>query len=284
MLDFSEPKDLEKTFLFLENADIVIANFKPGAAERWGLDADSLRQKFPKLIYAQIDAFPGGTDRPAFDIVLQAEAGFLFMTGEPGRTPVKMPVALIDLLAAHQLKEGILLALLHRAESGKGAIVRTSLLEAALASLANQASNYLMAGHIPQPMGTLHPNIAPYGDIFSCSNGQLIVLAIGTERQFRNLCTTLGLPDLPKDSRFASNSARVQNRESLNQVLQKAISQHTLSDLLAQFQSLGLPAAQIRDMASVFEMPEAQKMILEGEAFGIKTQAVKTVAFTLEAS
>ncbi|MEZ4894975.1 MAG: CoA transferase [Saprospiraceae bacterium] len=115
-------------------------------------------------------------ERPAFDAVLQAEAGFMFMNGEQNGDPVKMPVALIDTIAAHQLKEGILLALLHRERSGKGSMVHCSLMESALASLVNQASNYLMTGHIPQRMGSKHPNIAPYGDVYACKDGSQILL------------------------------------------------------------------------------------------------------------
>src|SRR5690606_4167760 len=114
----------------------------------------------------EITAYENEPDKPAFDVVLQAETGFMYMNGEPGREPARMPVALIDILAAHQLKEAILIALLHRERTGKGSHVSASLFGSAIASLANQASNWLMAGHIPQRMGSAHPNIAPYGDVF----------------------------------------------------------------------------------------------------------------------
>lgn len=132
------------------SADVVISNFKPSSARRMGFDSDSLRAENQRLIYAQLNSYADPEDEsPAFDAVLQAEAGFLYMNGEADRPPVKLPVALIDILAAHQLKEAILLALLHRERTGEGSVVTASLLESALASLANQASNYLMIGHIP---------------------------------------------------------------------------------------------------------------------------------------
>jgi crotonobetainyl-CoA:carnitine CoA-transferase CaiB-like acyl-CoA transferase len=248
-----------------------------------GVDAETLRSANPRLIYAQLSSFADPEDEsPAFDAILQAEAGFLFMNGAPGGEPVKMPVALIDILAAHQLKEAILIALLHRARSGEGSTVSTSLMEAALASLANQASNYLMNGHIPQRMGTRHPNIAPYGDLFACADGQMLLLAVGTERQFRHLCNCLNLNDLPEKNEFSTNLARVQNREKLNTLLGEAISRRRLDEWIPFFKTNGVPAARIRDMKAVFDLPEAQAMVLEETAAdGLLTKRIKTVAFEI---
>jgi len=283
LLDLNNPAELRVALDYAVAADVVISNFKPSSARRLGVDADTLRSKNQRLIYAQLNSFADPEDEsPAFDVVLQAEAGFLFMNGEPNRPPVKMPVALIDILAAHQLKEAILLALLHRERTGEGSTVKASLLESALASLANQASNFLMAGHIPQRMGTQHPNIAPYGDIFTCADGQPILLAVGTERQFRQLCGVLGLEKLLENPDFQTNAARVQNRERLFVMLEASISKMTLNDLMTLLKTHGVPAARIRDMASVFEMPEAQGMILEEKtAEGVDTKRVKTIAFKI---
>lgn len=283
-LDLNAPHDLQIAHRYALNADVVISNFKPSSARRLGVDANSLRAHNQRIIYAQLNSFPDAEDEsPAFDVVLQAEAGYLHMTGEPGRLPVKMPVALIDILAAHQLKEAILLALLHRERTGEGCTVTSSLMESALASLANQATNWLMAGHIPQRMGTQHPNIAPYGDIFTCADGQPILLAAGTERQFRQLCTALGLEVLLENPDFQTNAARVQHREQLNGMLSQALEKLTLNDLMTLFKSAGVPAARIRDMQSVFELPAAQAMVLEETtAEGIRTKRVKTVAFAMK--
>ncbi|GAB4488712.1 MAG: CaiB/BaiF CoA-transferase family protein [Saprospiraceae bacterium] len=282
-LDLNNPAELRVALDYALAADVVISNFKPSSARRLGVDADTLRSVNQRLIYAQLNSFADPEDEsPAFDVVLQAEAGFLFMNGEPGRPPVKMPVALIDILAAHQLKEAILLALLRRERTGEGSTVTTSLMESALASLANQASNFLMAGHIPQRMGTQHPNIAPYGDIFTCADGQPILLAVGTERQFRQLCGVLGLEKLLENPDFQTNAARVQNRKRLNNILKKALEKITLNDAMTIFKTNGVPAARIRDMASVFEMPEAKAMILEEKTTeGVDTKRVKTIAFEI---
>lgn len=282
-LDLTQAEDRAKAKILALEADVVISNFKPSSARRMGFDADTLRLENPKLIYAQLNAYADPEDeRPAFDAVLQAEAGFLFMNGEADRPPVKLPVALIDVLAAHQLKEAILIALLQREKTGVGSFVSSSLLESALASLANQASNYLMNGHIPQRMGTRHPNIAPYGDTYLCADGQTLLLAVGTERQFVHLCGALGLESLLQNIEFQTNTARVIHRERLNQLLQACVSKFTLDEMMDKLNTSGVPAARIRDMQSVFNQPTAQAMILEEKMpDGILTKRVKTIAFKI---
>ncbi len=283
LLDLNDPDDQKVATKVAATADVVISNFKPSSARRMGFDADTLRLENQRLIYAQLNSYTDPEDEsPAFDAVLQAEAGFLYMNGEPDRPPVKMPVALIDILAAHQLKEAILLALLHRERTGEGSTVTTSLMESALASLVNQASNYLMTGHIPQRMGTRHPNIAPYGDTYPCADGQILLLAVGTERQFSQLCKVLGLENLLQTPDFQTNTARIKNREGLNILLEASISKMTLDDAMTKCRAFGVPAARIRDMKSVFEMPAAQDMVLEEKmADGTLTKRMKTIAFKI---
>ena len=282
-LDLTDAADRAAAVALATAADVVISNFKPSSARRMGVDADTLRSLSPRLIFAQLNSFADPEDEsPAFDMVLQAEAGFLHMCGEPDRPPVRMPVALIDTLAAHQLKEAVLLALLHRERTGEGSTVSTSLMESALASLVNQASNYLMTGQVPQRMGTRHPNIAPYGDMFACADGQTLLLAVGTERQFRQLCRVLRLEHLAEHPDFQSNTRRVLHRDALCAHLAAAILTQNLDHWMAAFKAQGVPAARIRDMRSVFEMPEAQAMILEENTpEGLATRRVRTVAFSM---
>lgn len=263
-LDLDDAQDRAHAQSLALAADVVIANFKPSAARRFGLDAAALRAANPALIYGRIQAFADpDDDSPAFDALLQAEAGFMYMCGEADGPPVKMPVALIDLLAAHQLKEGLLLALLERKETGEGCEVSVSLIESALASLANQASNYLMTGHIPGRMGARHPNIAPYGDLYACADGALLLLAVGSERQFEALCKVAGHREWASDPRFARNETRVIHREALNELLGVVFLQKKHDEWLALLKAEGVPAARIRNMREVFEMPEAQALILE---------------------
>ncbi len=281
--DLNDPQDRDWVMQQIQQADVVLSNFRRGKATAFGMGYEQLRKHRPDIIYAELTGFPEGDDRPAFDIVLQAESGFLFMTGEPDRPPVKMPVALIDLLAAHQLKEGILLALLLRARTGEGRRVRTSLFESALAALANQATNWLMAGHLPQPMGTAHPNIAPYGDCMQTADGHWIVLAAGTERHFQSLCAVLDLPDLLEEARFASNAERVRHRQALYSELEKAVHNWTLSDLTGALQRAGVPVGHVKNMRDVFNDPAAKQMILKGHLpDGSPMKCVRTVAFHLD--
>lgn len=282
-LDLKNAEDQAKVYKLIQEADIVISNFKAGAAEKLGMDYALLKQKNPRLIYAQLTGFGEGINRPAFDVVLQAEAGFLYMCGEPDRPPVKMPVALIDLLAAHQLKEAILIAIIHRYKTGKGSYVTTSLLEAAVASLANQATNWLMNQHIPQAMGTMHPNIAPYGDVFYTKDKKPIILAVGTERQWRQLCLSLGQTNLMEHEHFKTNQLRVKNRIALKKQLMPFIEQEERALLLAKLHQNGVPVGSIRTMEEVFELPTAQDMVLEEiSSDGLLTKRVKTVAFQMK--
>lgn len=283
LLDLTDQPDRDVVYDLIKGADIVISNFKPSSARHLGMDYETLRRINPGLIYGQLTAFGENVELPAFDVVLQAEAGFLYMTGEEGREPVKMPVALIDLLAAHQLKEGILVALLRRYRTGEGAYVSVSLLESAIASLANQATNWLMAGHIPQPIGCRHPNIAPYGDIFYTKDDKAIVLAVGTERQFKALCECLSLDELAHKEEFSTNTARVSNRAALRDALAPVIAQVSRDVIMALFHEYGVPAGSIRNMKEVFELPQARKMILEEELpDGRMSRRVRTVAFGVD--
>jgi crotonobetainyl-CoA:carnitine CoA-transferase CaiB-like acyl-CoA transferase len=176
-----------------------------------------------------------------------------------------MPVALVDLLAAHQLKEAILLALLQRERTGSGAVVHVSLLGAAIASLANQATNYLVAGLVPQRMGSEHPNIVPYGSIFRTRDERELVLAVGTERQWRGLAVALGRPSLADDGRYASNQQRVRHRATLNAELGVAFTELSSAEVAQRLGAAGVPFGFVNDMASVFALPESEPVILEAD-------------------
>jgi crotonobetainyl-CoA:carnitine CoA-transferase CaiB-like acyl-CoA transferase len=282
-LDLQDVTDKKKTLEILRGCDIVISNFRKSSAVKMGMDYDSIAAINPNVIYAQLYGFDEEDETPAFDVVLQAEAGFMYMTGERGRGAVKMPVALIDILAAHQLKEGILMALLARERTGKGAFVSTTLYEAAVASLANQATNWLMAGQIPQRIGAEHPNIAPYGDVFITKDNKEIVLACGTEKQWLMLCKVLNINTLIDDKRFKANALRVKNRAKLVKILRGYISEHERDTLLYMLNKASVPAGAIRNMKEVFNNPMAQKMILaETTPEGGVTKRVRTVTVDIK--
>ncbi|CAE7852059.1 unnamed protein product [Symbiodinium necroappetens] len=218
------------------SSDIVIASYKPGDDVKLGLDAAQLRAQAPRLIYAQITGYGLNDPRTGYDAVIQAESGFTFMNGaaaHQGGSPTKMPVALVDLLAAHQLKEAILLALFNRERFGEGAHVHVSLMAAAVASLANQATGYLITGEVPQRMGSDHPSICPYGTAFSDQDGEALVLAVGTDTQFTALCEVLRRPDLAADPRYLRNVDRVINRKELHAALGETVARWRRDELLA---------------------------------------------------
>lgn len=271
----------QNTFLeMVANADILITNFKRGDDHKFGLEDEKLKSLNPRLIHGKISGFGEDSDRVAYDLILQAETGFMSMNGQADGPPTKMPVALIDVLAAHHLKEAILLALYQREKTGLGATVHVSLYDAAVSSLMNQASNFLMSGEIPRRMGSLHPNIAPYGEIFMTKDVAHICFAIGSDKHFALLCDFLELSSLIEDTRFIHNTKRVENRLVLAQLLQAKISLLTSEDLLSEMEKRNVPCGKIMNLQEVFAKSEAQKLILKENINGIDTQRMRSTIFS----
>lgn len=281
-LNLADPKDLETLHAMVKTADVVIANYKLHDDTKLHADYDTLKQINPQLIYAAVNGFGTGSPRTAYDLILQAESGFMYMNGEQGSLPVKMPVALIDILAGHQLKEGILLALLKRSREGIGSRVSVSLFDAAVASLANQATNWLIAHHLPTAQGSLHPNIAPYGELFTTLDRQLITFAIGSDKQFVSLCRLLKLYGMESDRRFATNQQRVANRQDLAHLMSEAVSGFYFDSLYSQCLQHDIPIGKVRNLEEVFELPEAKAMLNSFSYRGQALQSVRSVAFKIE--
>ncbi len=278
-LNLKDSDDL-KTFLnHIVDADILITNFKHGDAEKFGIEDEKLLSLNPRLIIGKINGYGAEDDRVAYDLILQAESGFMSMNGTPESGPVKMPVAMIDVMAAHHLKEGILLALYEREKSGKGKSMNVSLYDAAVSSLVNQASNYLMSNHIPQRIGSLHPNIAPYGELFNTADDFTITFAIGSNDHFEKLCTELGADELLQDDHFSSNQNRVVNRIVLKSKLEPLVAARTGESLLNALQKLNVPAGKIQDLQEVFSADKAKSLVREEMISGILTKRVTSVVF-----
>jgi crotonobetainyl-CoA:carnitine CoA-transferase CaiB-like acyl-CoA transferase len=273
-VDLSEDEGRKLASRLAIAADVVIVGYKPGDEVKFGLDYTSLKTVNRGLIYLQVTAYGTADPRPGFDAIIQAEAGFTHMNGAPEGGPVKMPVALMDLLAAHQLKEGLLLALLEKSQTGNGAYVATSLLGSATASLANQASNYLVAGAVPGRMGSEHPNIVPYGNIFLTGDGREFVVAVGTERQFGEFARALDLDWLIQDERFVTNADRVVNRRVLNDLLAERIGQLDAAEIGRAMSERKVPFGYVNDMAAVFEQAAASAQCFEGGG-GVRTVAIE---------
>ena len=273
-IDIATTAGRELVHRLVDLSDVVIVGYKPGDEVKFGLDYQSVAARNPKLIYLQVTAYGASDLRPGFDAIIQAESGFTYLNGEAGAGPVKMPVALVDLLAAHQLKEGLLLALLQRAQTGRGAYIATSLLAAAAASLANQASNYLHAGVVPARMGSEHPNIVPYGTIFHTSDARELVIAVGTQRQFVAFVAALDLAELSEDERFIDNAARVANRDVLNDLLAARIAERSAAAVAVALQADKVPFGFVNNMAQVFAAPEAAGQLFAGGG-GVRTVALQ---------
>jgi crotonobetainyl-CoA:carnitine CoA-transferase CaiB-like acyl-CoA transferase len=267
-------KEEGKTIVYdlVRSTDIVIASYKPGDAQKLGVDYASLSRIKPDLIYGEITGYGAANHRVGYDAIIQAEAGFMFMNGEPGGPSLKMPVALMDILAGHQLKEALLLAIIEKITRGIGNHVQVSLIQSAIASLANQATNYLVGHSIPQKQGSAHPNIAPYGDVFRTKDNKEIIFAVGTDRQFSDLCDLLELHVLASDPKFVNNLNRVFNRKELQVLLAQKISTFHAHDLMDKVQKANIPSGVIRNLKEVFETPEAREVLLD--SFGLK--GVKT--------
>lgn len=276
-VDMTSPEGKEIVRRLIQRSDVVIASYKPGDAEKLGVSYAQLKAQYPQLIYGQITGYGPDSDRVGYDAVIQAEAGFMDLNGEKEGGPTKMPVALIDVLAAHHLKEALLLALLNKERTGEGSFVEVSLIQAAVSSLVNQATNWLVGKKLPTRQGSLHPNIAPYGESFITADDKRILLAIGSDRQFEDLCKLLGMGELAHDHSFSSNQKRVENRQRLGDLLSKQISKRQSKQLLQQIHDQKIPGGLVQNLKETFGMKEVQKMIIEKEG----VQGVRSFAGTM---
>ena len=278
-MDFTCQKEKKLLNEYIVGSSIIITNFKSGDAEKFNLTFDECKKLNPKIIYAHIGGFKSNPKRVAFDVILQAETGFISMTGNKNNL-AKMPVAMIDVLAAHQIKEGILTALLLQQNEQLAYKVTTTLEETALSSLMNQSANYLMADHVPKPMGTLHPNIAPYGDIIYCQKNIALILAIGTDKQFFNFCEIIRFPK-SKIIKYETNQKRLNNRQELMDDLQQKTKTLDAKYILSKCFEKSIPIGKVNDIEEVMNTTLAQKMILEEKINGNQTKRIKTVSFEL---
>ncbi len=257
VVDFRTPEGQERVRGLIRDADIVIENFKVGGLKKYGLDYDSLAEINPRLIYCSITGF--GQDGPyahraGYDYIIQGMSGLMSITGHPEGQPTKVGVAVTDVFTGVYAATAILAALHQRGETGKGQQIDMALLDVAVSVTANQAMNYLSTGTPPGRLGNFHPNLSPY-QVFDCADG-FIIIAVGNDGQFARLCDLLGCPDLSNDPDFATNPARVSNREKLDDLLTERTRGFSKADLLAACEAHGVPAGPINDLAEVFDDPQ----------------------------
>jgi crotonobetainyl-CoA:carnitine CoA-transferase CaiB-like acyl-CoA transferase len=254
VLDLADPDDLAEARRLAREADVLVENFRPGVMAKLGLDHPTLASENPRLVYCSITGFGGsgrGAELPGYDLLVQALGGLMSITGEPDGEPLKVGVALVDVIAGLFATVGILAALEHRRASGEGQLVEIDLLSALLAALVNQGSAFTLAGVTPGRMGNRHPSIAPY-ELLAAGEGEL-VLAVGTDRQFRDLCELLGVPGLADQERFATNPARVANRDELRPLLEAALQARPAAEWAALLTERRVPAGVVNDVAGAFD-------------------------------
>ncbi len=273
----SDREDVEK---ILSESDIVISNFQKKTAQKLGFLPEEIVKKYPSIIFAQLSAYHFDDPRPGYDLVMQGETGWISMNGTDIHHLAKLPVAIIDVIAAHQMKEGILLAMWKKEKTGSGSIVHVSLYKSSISALVNQASNYLNAGHIPEPLGTLHPNIAPYGDIFISQDQMKFILAVGSDAQFKKLWFTL-ISDAEDYGTFEFNSERVNHRRTLRNRLQQEFSKLFFADIKILIEAINVPFCLILNMLDVFKNELANEMVLPMIAEKEKSYSVSNIAFDI---
>jgi crotonobetainyl-CoA:carnitine CoA-transferase CaiB-like acyl-CoA transferase len=253
-LDLTDDDDIRTARSLARGADVLVENFRPGLMERLGLGYEDLRDENPGLVYCSITGFGHGSGAaiPGYDLLVQAVGGLMSITGSPDGEPQKVGVALVDVLAGLFASVGILAALRQRDHSGAGQRVDVTLLGALLSALVNQGSAYTVAGVVPGRMGNAHPSIAPY-ELFETAEGELVI-AVGTDRQFADLCAALDAPELAQDERFASNTERVAHRSELRSALEDRLgarSARAWADLLIEAR---VPAGVVNDLAAAFQL------------------------------
>lgn len=292
-LDMAQPEGQALILRMAAQSDVLVENFKVGGLKQYGLDYESLKTVNPRLIYCSVTGF--GQDGPyaeraGYDLMIQAMSGMMSITGhadgEPGGGPMRMGVALIDVLTGIYACSAILAAVEVRHRTGEGQHIDMALLDVGMAVLANQAAGFLNTGKVPQRQGNTHPSLAPY-QTFETLGGSML-LAVGNDGQFARFCDAAGHPEWAKDGRFASNTLRVQNREVLIPILQTVTRTRTTAQWTQLLEDKAVPCGPINDMAQAFADAQVQarqlvvqQTVAPGQAQAGTMASIATVASPL---
>lgn len=278
-IDLASPEGAEQVRQLAREADVLLENYKVGQLARYGLDAASLRALNPGLIYCSITGY-GQTGplapRAGYDFAIQAEGGLMSITGERGGEPQKVGVAVTDLMTGLYAVTAILAALHQRHTSGQGCHIDAALFDVQVAMLANQASNQLVGGITPRPMGNAHPNIVPY-QVFPTQDGHM-VLAVGNDGQFARFCQAVGQDAVAADPRYATNAARVQHRQELVHVITEWTLGAPTAHWVQQLEAAAVPCSPILDIAQVMQHPQVAARGLRISPPGAQGRAIPMVA------
>lgn len=256
-VDISKPEGVALIKRMLARADVLIENFKVGGLAKYGLSYDDLKGAFPGLVYCSITGY-GQTgpyaDRPGYDMMAQGIGGLISMTGEPDRLPVKVPIAVNDVMTGMYATVAILAALRHRDHTGQGQHIDLGLLDVQVGWLFNQGLNYLVGGVIPQRLGTAHPNTVPY-QAFETQDG-FVIVAANNDDQFRRFCRLAGREELADDPRFATNPARLRHRDILVPEVARIMATKPSAYWIEALSEANVPVCPINDLAQVFADPQ----------------------------
>lgn len=259
-----EGKDVLRKLI--KESDIVMENFKNGTLEKWGFDDDYMKSLNPRIIRCSITGF-GKTgpykDLPGYDYIIQAMGGLMSINGSEESGPMKVGVAISDIVTGLYAAIGVLAALNERNQSNQGQSIDISLFDSQIGTLINVASNYLVSNKVPKRLGNMHPNVAPYQP-FATADGEMVI-AVGNDGQFKKLCNVLDTQELCEDERFSTNPKRVENREMLEGILSEKFQQKTTKEWLELLRANGIPAGPINNMEQLFqdEQVSARGMVQE---------------------
>jgi formyl-CoA transferase/CoA:oxalate CoA-transferase len=257
-LDLSKESGREILYALAERSDILLENFRPGVTERLLVDYPRLAEKNPRLIYCSISSYGYSgpyRDRLAYDLVLQAMGGLMGITGEPGRPPVRIGVALSDIGAGMYAAIAILAAVAARVRTGKGQWIDVSLLDSTVSFMTYMAGYYFATGKNPEPAGSAHPTIVPY-QCFKTKDNEFIALAVGNDKLFQNLCRAISNEKLAHDPRFSTNPSRVTNRTQLIRILEETFAMKPRDEWLRILTEAEVPAGPVYSVQEVFSDPQ----------------------------
>jgi crotonobetainyl-CoA:carnitine CoA-transferase CaiB-like acyl-CoA transferase len=262
----------------IRQGDVLVENFRTGTLAGWGLDEDRLQQLRPGLIYATITGYGYNgpyRDKAGYDFMVQAMGGLMSVTGPADGEPTRAGVAIADLATGMFASSAILAALFKRERTGEGQRIDMALLDSQLALMSYVASNYLVTGELPERYGNGHPNIVPYQEFKA--QDQYFAFAAGNDQQWRKFCTAVNKPHWAEDERFATNSARVQNREQVIAMLNELFATRPAAEWMALCDEVGLPTAPINNIAQVLDNPQVQarQMQVEVEDTPLLTSPLK---------
>jgi crotonobetainyl-CoA:carnitine CoA-transferase CaiB-like acyl-CoA transferase len=255
--DLGSEEGRRKARALAERADVVVENFRPGTAARFGIGYEEISAANERVVYCSVSGFGTsgeGAALPGYDFLLQGVGGLMSITGDEGGEPRKVGVAVVDVLTAQFAANAILAALYERERSGVGQHVEVNLLSSLLSALINQASTYVTTGHVPRAMGNRHPSIAPYETLWAAD--RLLVVAVGNDGQFAALASALGLGWMADDERFRFNAGRVEHRDAMMAILHEELRRRPAAECLQVIGAAGIPCGTVNDLAEAFALAE----------------------------